>query len=207
MANFLYTLFIVFLSGGFSMAQEMPVPLQEGFPGAEFTRNEVFIGSALFGLINGGADQYLEYGFDRMAIQEIKWKGEEFRLELYRMNDPVGAFGIYSVSRHGCNSSGIILDGDCQNKYQYQFVAGNYYLSLINYSGSKSAQELSLKLASDIASKIGNVDFPLPELFSSDIFAEFIPQIKVVRGIIGLQNVLPSFLCVLPLQWMPALFL
>ena len=108
------------------------------------------------------------------------------------MNDPVGAFGIYSVSRHGCNSSGIILDGDCQNKYQYQFVSGNYYLSLINYSGSKSAQELSVKLGSDIASKISHVDHSLPEFFNNDIFSELIPQIKVVRGIIGLQNVLPS---------------
>ncbi len=119
---------------------EMPVPSQADLPGAEISREELFIGGALWGLINGAADLYYEYGFDRMVLQEISWQGEEFRLELYRMTTPLSALGIFSVSVHGCIKGGPATTGDCLNRYQYQLYSSNYYLSLINYSGSEKPE-------------------------------------------------------------------
>lgn len=171
---------------------DMPVPAGKDLPGAEITRDEVYAGSALWGLINGGADLYHEYGFDRMALQEISWHGEQFRLELYRMNGAQSAFGIYSVSRHGCEESGVVVAGDCLNKYQYQFYSGNYYLSLINYSGSTEASELSAEIGSIIASRAEGVRYILPAFFQHELFMNHIDDIKVIKGILGLQNALPS---------------
>ena len=174
------------------IAGEMPVPTREDLPGSDITRDEVFIGGALWGLINGGADLYYEYGFDRMALQEITWQGEKFRLELYRMDSPLAAFGIFSVSRHGCRAGGLVVGGDCQNRYQYQFAAGSYYLSLINYSGNSLAGELSLVIAGIIASRIDGPEYSVPSFFRQLYFSDVVDEIKVFRGRLGLQNTLPS---------------
>ena len=176
----------------YSSDGEMPVPGEEDLPGAEFLRDEIYVGGALWGLINGGADLYYEYGFDRMALQEISVGEEQFRLELYRMNGPLSAFGIYSVSRHGCESNSVVVAGDCLNKYQYQFYCGNYYLSLINYSGSSEAQIIAAKIAGIIASRTEGGRYILPELFQHEIFMDHIDGLKVIKGIIGMQNALPS---------------
>jgi hypothetical protein len=171
---------------------EMPVPTREDLPGADFLRDEIYVGGALWGLINGGADLYYEYGFDRMALQEISLGEEQFRLELYRMNGPQSAFGIYSVSRHGCEKTGVTVAGDCLNKYQYQFYCGNYYLSLINYSGSPEAQDIAVRIGGIIAARTEGGRYMLPELFQHEIFMDHIDRLKVIKGIIGMQNALPS---------------
>ncbi len=172
-------------------AGDMPVPTREDMPGSDIVREEVFVGGALWGLINGGADLYYEYGFDRMALQEIEWQGEEFRLELYRMKSPGAAFGVFSVSVHGCEVGGPASTGDCLNRFQYQLYSGNYYLSLINYSGSDKARELSVDIGSIVASASGDIRVDLPGLFRQDMFKEIIDEIKMIRGILGLQNALP----------------
>lgn len=172
-------------------AGDLPVPAAGDLPGSEITRDEIFSGGALFGLINGGAELYHEYGFDKMAIQEIEWEGEQFRLELYRMTGPGPAFGIYSVSRHGCDSSGVVIDGDCLNKYQYQFYRGSYYLSLINYSGSPESMNLSARIGRIVSNRIDEPGFTLP-LFFKEHFACRLPEVKMLKGMTGLQNALPS---------------
>ena len=165
------------------------------------------MGGALWGLINGAADLYYEYGFDRMALQEIQWEGESFRLELYRMDSPVAAYGIFSVSVHGCEEGGPASTGYCMNRFQYQMCSGDYYLSLINYSGSDRARELSLRAAEVLANRIGGaagdvsgsgVSEPgmpgpvIPGLLSRYPFKGLEDGIRMIRGIIGVRNTVPG---------------
>ncbi len=174
------------------IANDMPVPHATDMPGSEITREEIYIGGELWGLINGGADIFYEYGLERMALQEFTWQDEEFRLELYRMDSPAAAFGIFSVSMHGCDEGGPAGTGDCLNKYQYQLYTGNYYLSLINYSGSTRARKLSLEIGNLIASATSNSRIELPRLLRLDMFSEIIDEVKFIKGLLGLQNVLPN---------------
>jgi hypothetical protein len=190
-ATFLFCLFSAGLIRG-----DMPVPTLEDMPGAEIVREEIFVGGALWGLINGGADLYYEYGFDRMVIQEIEWQGEEFRLELYRMETPGAAFGIFSVSVHGCRAGGPVTTGDCLNRFQYQFYSGNYYLSLINYSGSSRAQRLSVEIGSVIASAAGGSRIETPGFLSQDIFRKYSDRVRLIRGKLGFQNALSHLVSV-----------
>lgn len=184
--------FILFLIALPLLGDEMPVPQKDDLPGSEFSREEVFIGGALWGLINGGADLYFEYGFDRMALQEISWQGEEFRLELYRMTSPLSAFGIFSVSVHGCIEGRPSSTGDCLNRYQHQLYSGNYYLSLINYSGSAKARELAVEISDIVVSLIGEELISLPEIFCHEVFRGSADQVKIIMGRLGLQNILPD---------------
>ena len=61
---------------------------------------QTFAGERLFEHINGGADIYYEYGFDALLVQQYNKEDKAVFLEIYRMNDPAAAFGIYSYNRH-----------------------------------------------------------------------------------------------------------
>ncbi len=186
---------------------DMPVLAPSDLPGSEISRSEIYVGGALWGLINGAADLYYEYGFDRMALQEIGWEGENFRLELYRMDSPLSAYGIFSVSVHGCEEGGPASTGYCINRFQYQLYSGNYYLSLINYSGSDRARELSLRAAELLANRIGGAaggasgsgasvpgmpEPVIPGVLSMHPFKGLEDGIRMARGIIGVRNTVPG---------------
>lgn len=174
-------------------AHEPPAIKADDFDNLKITRHEIFNGSELWGLINGGADLYLEYGFDKLLLQEITMDGEQFRIEINQMQDEISAFGIYSVSVHQCLEKGKLTENDCINSYQYQFTQGNIYASLINFSGSEKARQTASVLAEKLIMSIEtnaknqrrysvNKSNPERELFTT-----------VYKGILGLQNGIPQW--------------
>jgi hypothetical protein len=175
-----------------TVCTDLPVPGHSDMPGSEIGRFEIYEGAALWGLINGAADLYYEYGFERMALQEILWHEEEFRLELYRMTSLEGAFGIFSLSVHGCLSGGPVTTGNCLSRYQYQLYSGRYYLSLINYSGSEKARELSVKIGNIILLAAGRDYIELPGIFRQELFKDKTDHIRLINGRIGLNNSIPD---------------
>ena len=192
MARPILVYFFLFLSLSLFGA-EPPAIKADDFDKLEITRHEIFNGSELWGLINGGADLYLEYGFDKLLLQEITMDGEQFRIEINQMQDEISAFGIYSVSVHQCLEKGKLTENDCINAYQYQFAQGNIYASLINFSGSEKARQTASVLAEKLIMSIEtnaknqrrysvNKSNPERELFTT-----------VYKGILGLQNGIPQW--------------
>src|SRR5512135_601814 len=55
----------------------------------------VFGGADLYGYIDGGAELFLEFGFDRLTLQKFRSGKNELAVEIYRMADPVAATGVY----------------------------------------------------------------------------------------------------------------
>jgi len=157
------------------------------------TRDEQYDGNSLWGLIDGGADVYLEYRFDKLRLQEVNYHGENFRIELYRMDNPEDAFGIYSVYTFTCqNPYGLFAD-HCKNAYQYQVLAGNFYINIMNETGTVTASKLGRQIGEKLAAKAGRSDFKLPELFSSVVMKEIKGKVKFMRGDLGLQNGFPAW--------------
>ncbi|MBM4172719.1 MAG: hypothetical protein FJ214_12680, partial [Ignavibacteria bacterium] len=115
-------------------SQEAPFPFltTSDFPDFKIIRKESFDGDALWGYINGGADIFLEYGFDNLFLQEIELKNHVFKIELYKMINPNSAFGIYSVSHFKCDNKSDKINLTCITPYQIQCAAGDYYISIIN---------------------------------------------------------------------------
>jgi hypothetical protein len=71
----------------------------------------VFEGADLYGHINGGAEVFLELGFDRLDVVRYDADGAAVEVERYRMTDPVAALGIYLMKcgavpydRSGCRA-------------------------------------------------------------------------------------------------------
>lgn len=79
-------------------AQSVVVPRAlAGMNGVESAQSRTFTETSLYGYINGGAELYLEYGFDTLLVTELVIEGSDIKAEVYRMKDPEAAFGIFSV--------------------------------------------------------------------------------------------------------------
>jgi len=175
--SLLATLFYIFCAG-FCFAQ------------VEIKNERVFTGTALYGFMNGGADLYYEYGFKELVSREIKYKGEDFTVDIYTMNTPLDAFGIYSVNVFKCLRADSLGRFDCQSKYQLQAVDGNAYVSIVFQSGSnaarKAADELYRIYVTDGKSGV-NIPGQLTYMVASGS-----GTVKYMKGKLGLNNVQSS---------------
>lgn len=108
---------------------------------AELKRERIFTGSGLYGFMNGGADQFLEYGVQQLTARDIIYEGEEYNIEIYEMPSPEDAFGIYSLHTFRCQRADTLECIDCLSPYQLQAVSGNNYVSVVFPSGSNLAKE------------------------------------------------------------------
>lgn len=143
---------------------------------------------SLFGYMNGGAELYLEYGFDRLVVTEIVAGESEFKAEIYKMNGEDEAFGIYSVSVFRCAVADLLTNYYCQTDYQVQFCKGDYYVNIINASGSKDglriAVEMALNLIDVITGDLFSISAYLPEVDNISAFDKVI----LISGDIALGN-------------------
>ncbi|MFC2133089.1 DUF6599 family protein [Bacteroidota bacterium] len=172
---------------------DFPVLCVEDFEGINIERTEYYDGNALWGLINGGADIYLEYGFDELAFQTVEWLEQHFRVEIYRMTDEEAAFGIFSVSRYKCDINDTLTNFICITPYQVQAAHGKYYISISNTTGSEEAMKLTIRLFEVILKKAGESKIVIPDLFASEILIPNMDKMKYIRGELGLMNAFPMW--------------
>jgi hypothetical protein len=178
-------LLLCFLS---SVPQEIPEVYQEEMEGFMLNRNETFTGESLWGYMNGGADIYLEYGFDRMRVEEFSRGEEIIKLELFKMDDPIAAFGIYSIKTFKCLNNNLLMESDCLNKYQYQLLIGDYYIQLIDESGSGESEQTMVTIAEKVLNKLEPADLELPLKYLTDTLNIPLSEIKMVSGPVGVLN-------------------
>jgi hypothetical protein len=117
-------------------------------------RSRTFTETSLYGYINGGAELYLEYGFDTLVVTELVRNGRDIKVEIYRMKDPEAAFGIFSVSRFRCNGGPGLTEHLCRSAYQLQFCKGPFYGSIINDTGTMEDQQTADEIATGILAGI-----------------------------------------------------
>jgi hypothetical protein len=177
----------------FSQTQkDLPVIDKNDLPEAGFSSSRIFKGSSLFGYIDGGAELYLEYGFEVASVTKIEYNGGEFKTEIFKMTGTEEAFGIFSVSKYRCLSMPPLSKFSCQTKYQLQICKGPYYISIINETGTPSDSITSLKIGRIIADKIQDKEVELSS-YLPDINAETL-QTKtfLARGRLGIVNGSPE---------------
>lgn len=197
MKNFLIVLQLLMLlfCAPLVLAQEDPFPrlYQSDLPDAEITRSEIYVGEELWGLINGGADLYLEYGLDRTLLQEVVRSGKNYRIEIYGMTNIDAAFGIYSINKFNCVTTDTLTQHTCITPYQLQAAVSRFYISISNQSGDRYAQKYSLFLFEKLLSKIELETFIVPEYFQQPQFEEYQNKVKLIKGKLGLQNGFPRW--------------
>ncbi len=166
---------------------------ESDLPDARFETPETYTENSFFGYINGGAELYLEYGFSGAWICEIHFMGGKYKVEIYRMNGPEEAFGIFSVSRFHCKSVPSLSPFTCQTPYQLQVCSGSFYINIINYSGNKTDSLGSWKIAEAIINKTdestADISYYLPGIPAETINRKAV----LAKGKLGIMNGAPDW--------------
>ena len=158
------TFFAACLGVAAAAQASLPSIVLAGLPGIETAKTRTFTSESLYGYMNGGAELYLEYGFDTLVVTEIVSGGKDIKIEFYCMRDAEAAFGIFSVSRFRCNGGPRLTDHQCRSAYQLQFCKGRYYVSLINDTGTEGEQKTANEIAAILIRNIAEPSFD-PVLF------------------------------------------
>jgi hypothetical protein len=187
----LFIFFLFILSCNFLQAQnDIPQVTLSDIPGGVILRSEQFDGNSLWGYIDGGADIYLEYGFEKVSVEEIEWHKRHLKIEIYKMTNENSAFGIYSVSQNKCSTSASFSKFNCITPHQIQAVSGKLYIRIANDDGSDEAQNISLQL---IRRFTKDTEYSYPTFFNDKLYLQHLRGLKYIKGPLGIQNGFPAW--------------
>lgn len=174
--------------------KDFPALSAMDIPNGKILQSSFYNGNALWGLIDGGADIFLEYGFDKLLFQEVEWQNIKFRVEIYKMLSEKSAFGIFSVSRFKCSQEDTLTKFICITQYQVQAAVGRFYISISNERGDVISKNSMLGLFTKVLSKTNETIFNLPERFKNNLFSPYLSNMKLIKGTLGIQNGFPNWL-------------
>jgi len=148
-----------------------------------------FVGDDLFELINGGAEIYHEYGFKEIISQEYESDNlKSINLEIYRMENPISAFGIYSFKTSSDGKKFDIGNDALLEDYYLNFWKGEYLITLVGFDTEKETIDGIMNLAKIIDQKITSVGHkpPLVEILNLESGAPL--KVKYLKGNLALFN-------------------
>ncbi|MFZ5979255.1 MAG: DUF6599 family protein [Candidatus Zixiibacteriota bacterium] len=156
-----------------------------------WTRNghmRTFNQNDLYGHIDGGAELFLEFGFDKLLVQKYTNGDNEIELEIYLMTEPAAALGIYLMK---CGRETPLDDIPCRNtanSYQLTLVKNRCFIQLNNFNGRKALVPVMTALARSTLEGIEPED---KVLFFENLPGEDLIEHSelLVRGPYGLQPI------------------
>jgi hypothetical protein len=136
---------------------------------------KTFEKSNLFNHINGAAEFYFSYNFQKVWVVRYKKGDAELTLEVYDHGDPDHAFGIYSMER---SPEAEVMEIGAQGYYEdaiLNFVIDRYYVKMNSYREPDAGSGVLLKTAHQVAPTLSE-DTSLPAL------VDFFPEENLVRN-------------------------
>jgi hypothetical protein len=147
-------------------------------------RSQVYKGIKLFDYMNGGAELYYEYNFEQACVQRYKTAHGEVTVEIYQMDLPANAYGIYTFDTQGEHPA--IGQDATYERGLLSLWKGRYFVRI--FAESEELKETILALGRAIAQKVPE-EGERPDIVAS------IPSFWVVgdsplyfRGMIALNN-------------------
>jgi hypothetical protein len=153
-----------------------------------------FEGEDLYTYIDGGAEIYQEYGFRRVVVQDYRNAGgKSVSLEIFEMESPAAAYGMFTFKRSGKGRSLGLGGGGEIEAYYLNFWKGRF---LVTLTGFDEAAETVDGLAA-----IGRIaDSRLPDGGEAPGLVAALPaeglrpgSVKYLRGLLGLNNIYPFY--------------
>jgi hypothetical protein len=124
---------------------------------------ETFTRETLFEHINGQADLFIQYGFEKSVFavyRNANSSDDKIDVDIYDMGNPLQAFGVFSRFRQEESAAGIGLDSYLGDQYAL-FYKGKYFVVL---QATSSDASLLKRLAQEIESRISDNSAPPKEL-------------------------------------------
>ena len=129
---------------------------------------------ALFNYINGGAELFHEFGFEKLIVQNYQKLSAELVLEIYQLESPAAALGIYLMKRGKETPFKNIPARNSGNRFQSTFVKNNYFIQINNFSGEEKIVPDMAKLANALLTNI-------PESDSVKLL-QLLPEQNLIKG-------------------------
>jgi len=149
-----------------------------------------YMGDELFSYINGGAEIYHEFGFTEVVVQDYRSpKGGTISVEVYRMLDAEGAYGIYTFKRSTGGRVFPVEGGEGRlEDYYLNLWKGPFLATLTGFDQSAPTLEGLELLAREVEGRISAVA-EVPMLVRRLPQADLIPgSVKYFRGPLALFN-------------------
>jgi hypothetical protein len=149
---------------------------------------ETYGPAALYNVIDGGAELFLEMGFVDLRIQKYEGAGAEIAIEAYRMDSAAAALGIYLLK---CSRETPLPGIDARNsgdRFQFALLKNNYFIFINNFSGREELLPVMTALAQRVVAAIPAGE-PVRELDALPA-ADLVPgSALLLRGPYSLQAV------------------
>jgi len=119
----------------------------------ERSASHTYSGLALSDYINGGAEAYLAYGFRELAVREFQnTSGSRLTVEIYEMDRPENAYGIYSTDSAGEHWP-VGADASYGNGL-LRFWKGPYFVRILCWPPAASAESVVRQTGEKVANAI-----------------------------------------------------
>jgi hypothetical protein len=113
-----------------------------------------FTAADLYGHINGGAELFLELGFEELLVQRYINGEQEITLELYRMESPLAALAIYLFKCGQETSWPEIEARNSSGRFQSTLVRGDCFVMVNSFSGDRALRPAMTGLAGALLESI-----------------------------------------------------
>ena len=126
----------IFVLVGFVFGSQVIIP-QDDFA-SDWKRSgkpSTFIKVDLFNHIDGGAELFIEYGFEKLLVQRYTLGKSELTLEIYEMESPEAALGIYLMKSGPETPVAGIHARNSGEKSQLTILKSKYFVYVNNFDG------------------------------------------------------------------------
>jgi len=133
------------------------LPAKNEVPGwAASQAPRAFTAGNLWEFINGAADGYLAYGFEEVVTADFAQEGTGYQavVDIYRMKDPLNAFGIYTQERNPDYPFLKVGNEGYSGGTAVNFWTGSYYVKITTFEEKEAIQQEMLKMAQAVAGKV-----------------------------------------------------
>lgn len=140
----------------------------------------------LYNHINGGAELFLEFGFAECLVQRYRKNDQEIGLEIYRMESPTAALGIYLMKCGRETPRAELTARNSSDLYQFTILKHRLFIQVNNFSGAEGNLPFMIALSRALLAEIPDAS---PEIIFTDLPEKDLRpgSRRIFRGPFGLQ--------------------
>jgi len=123
-----------------------------------------YVPESLFEYINGAAEIYLSYNFEKLIVAQYGRKDSpaSLTLEIYDMGNEKNSFGIYSVERFPESNFLTLGNGGYVEEGTLNFIVSKYYIKILCFDCEESSEMILKQFSQEILKKVeGKESLPL----------------------------------------------
>jgi len=135
---------------------------------------ETYDKSNLFDYIDGGAELYISYNFQKLLAVRYKAAGdEEIVIDIFDMGNSYDAYGLFSHGRE--REDGLTGQGSEYNAGLLTFWKDRFYVSILAYPETEGKKEIVLRLGRKLSQAIPQ-EGPLPPVINLLPQPDLVPE-------------------------------